>query len=546
MSGMTAKEKKLNKTLNEMIEKSKTDNKVHDIICYDSVYYRVTINRQPTAARYTRRGTVTVLDPEIMKPLQNSDGKYVQKEYYISNNEDGVWEKNIKEKICAIIKRMHLQIGPTLKHMRVEEEDVRDLSLNDALDLFGEGALEHRYRDNTHGKEYLNTLYRLSNRLGDIPLRKISKRDIKKICAPIAPTTALNYLNYFCDFVNYIEVEKHTSTGLIPIITDAIKNQRRAKTRGSGRSYEKKSMTDVLPNAIELKINQMCADHMMEEPMFIAVALLKGGGLTVEDVINCRMGDLERIKKKDELTIVFVKLYKEYRGSATQNYTFPIFPLEAFLIDQYINKMGEQNPERIQADRFLVSSDIMGLERVNRKDVIMFCRNLLLEIGHQIDYYSMMMGQDLSSDRGVNMLRATYSYRLDKYANLSPETDVGAYTFMRHDNLAPYVQADHYRCFTGDSGRTFLLSCVLQDLRGLPERNRRKNVYYRNQKDDGTAKYTYLPATQENRSHLEMTIVAKEDALAIIDIENGGLFEIYPEDDSEVQKSNDDKNEDAV
>ena len=42
-----------------------------------------------------------------------------------------------------------------------------------------------------------------------------------------------------------------------------------------------------------------------------------------------------------------------------------------------------------------------------------------------------------------------------------------------------------------------------------------------------------------------MTIVAKEDALAIIDIENGGLFEIY-EDDTEVQKSNDEKNEDAV
>lgn len=167
---------------------------------------------------------------------------------------------------------------------------------------------------------------------------------------------------------------------------------------------------------------------------------------------------------------MFVKLYKEYRGSATQNYSFPVFPLEAHLIDEYITKMGEKSPERIQADRFLVSADDMGLQRVDRKDVIMFCRNLLLEIGHQIDYYSMMKGQDLSSDRGVKMLRATYSYRLEKYADLSIQTDTGAYTFMRHDNLAPYVQADHYRGFTGEYGRQFLTDHLQRDRRGSLKR----------------------------------------------------------------------------
>ena len=526
MSRMTAKEKKINKTLDEMIEKSKTDNNVQDIICYDSVYYRVSINRQPTAARYTRRGTVTVLDPEIMKPLKSSDGKCVRKEYNISNNEDGVWEKIIKDKIISVIISIHHQLSPTLKQKRVEEEDVRELCLKEALDLYGEGALEHRYRDDTYGKQYLNTLYRLSNRLGDLTLRKISKGDIKKLCASLAPSTALNYLNYLCDFINYIEVEKHTSIGIIPIITDAINKQRRAKKRGSGRSYEKKSMTDVLPNEIELKINQMCAEHMMEEPMFIAVALLKGGGITVDDVINCRIGELERIKKKDELTIVFVELYKEYRGSATQNYTFPIFPLEAHLIDEYITKMGENNPERIQADRFLVSADDKGLQRVDRKDVIMFCRNLLLEIGHQIDYYSMMKGQDLSSDRGVKMLRATYSYRLEKYADISLQTDAGAYTFMRHDNLAPYVQADHYRGFTGEYGRQFLTDHSQRDRRGIPEKNRRKDVYYRNLKDDGITRYTYQPQSLERCTHYEMTIVAQEDGIAYFECEYGGLFEI--------------------
>lgn len=266
MSRMTAKEKEMNKTLDRMIEKAKTDFQVRDIICYDSVFYRVTINRQPTAARYTRRGTVTVLDPEVMKPLQNSDGERVQKEYYISNNEDGVWEKKIKEKIRLKIIEMHLQLSPTLKHIRVEEEDVWELNLNEALNLYGKGALEHRYRNDTHGKQYLNKLYRLSNELGDIPLRKISGRDIRKLCASIAPSTALNYLNCLNDFINYLEIEKHTSTGLIPIITDAIKTQRRAKNKGSGRGYEKKSMTDVLPNAIEQKINQMCANRMMKEP----------------------------------------------------------------------------------------------------------------------------------------------------------------------------------------------------------------------------------------------------------------------------------------
>ena len=141
-------------------------------------------------------------------------------------------------------------------HIRVEEEDVRELNLNEALNLYGKGALEHRYCNDTHGKQYLNKLYRLSNELGDIPLRKISGRDIRKLCASIAPSTALNYLNCLNDFINYLEIEKHTSTGLILIITDAIKTQRRAKNKGSGRGYEKKSMTDVLPNAIEQKINR--------------------------------------------------------------------------------------------------------------------------------------------------------------------------------------------------------------------------------------------------------------------------------------------------
>lgn len=188
--------------------------------------------------------------------------------------------------------------------------------------------------------------------------------------------------------------------------------------------------------------------------------------------------------------------------------------------------MGEKSPERIQADRFLVSADDMGLQRVDRKDVIMFCRNLLLEIGHQIDYYSMMKGQDLSSDRGVKMLRATYSYRLEKYADLSIQTDTGAYTFMRHDNLAPYVQADHYRGFTGEYGRQFLTDHLQRDRRGIPEKNRRKDVYYRNLKDDGITRYTYQPQSLERCTHYEMTIVAQEDAIAYFESEYGGFFEI--------------------
>ena len=111
---------------------------------------------------------------------------------------------------------------------------------------------------------------------------------------------------------------------------------------------------------------------------------------------------------------------------------------------------------------------------------------------------------------------------------------------MRHDNLAPYVQADHYRCFTGESGRIFLANHVKKDTRGLPERSRRKDVYIHNSKNEGTTKYTYLPENPEKITHLEMTIVAKEDASATVEIEYGGLFEIN-EVDTEEQEGNDKK-----
>jgi hypothetical protein len=258
--------------------------------------------------------------------------------------------------------------------------------------------------------------------------------------------------------------------------------------------------------------------------------------LDIKDIIELRIGDFQMDEKEDRK--VFVILRREYANSATQIYTFPLFPYEALLVNRYIREMRNQNPARVEPNCYLLSADTEGMEKMPVEGFNAFVRNLLMM--YTIGYASRLGDVDLSKQHGIELLKATYRHRLEEYCGVSEQTDGDALTFLTHRSLAGHVQGDHYRSFTDSYGRDRLLGYVWRDQRFIPQGKGLKQILRGSAGD-------YDVITFRNREHGEnrrivLTFTASENGVARFRAPYGAAFQVSkPEYEDKTQGSRDTK-----
>lgn len=244
-----------------------------------------------------------------------------------------------------------------------------------------------------------------------------------------------------------------------------MKETRRLKNQCSNtdnkRAETDAANSDVIPNDAEIILNQSTL-RWKENCLLIAIALMKGGGLNPKDISSLVISQVLTSKNPE---LVFIAISRQF-ASATQNYTFPLFPYEARILYQYIKSL---DPSRRSGDCYLLSKDAEGKVPFSAEEITAFIRLELQKL--QFGYASRLGKLNLSRQNGVSILLNTYRMRLEKYCGVTANYDEGALKFMVHQSLQTLVQADHYRSFTGESGQQCLYDYVRHDRRFIKERS---------------------------------------------------------------------------
>ena len=429
----------------------------------NGVAMRYSLNPQPPKAYYEYVGTMTALRTGAKTPII-INGKVVSKPLHVGR--PGKSGKTIGDMITAELERVACIIEDIcLESLRASSGKnilLATMTLTEALDIFLKGARLERSKSESVRKEYSGRLKRLSKQLAGIQISKIDKKALSRALPGKSDRTKATYLTDLRHFITYAESQQRCVCGLEKVI-DTVQGQLKLKdpVRTEVAAARSASNGTFLPDAAEEMLNKEIRQNI-SDPYYVALALSKGGGLDNQDIRALKIRDVQTFKSNE---VIFVKLSKTYI-SATQDYTFPLFPWESTMINKYLQIIKQQyGDERMDGDKYLLSVDD-GTTPIDASEITKLCRRELQKL--RFGYADLIGDADLSRDKGIRMLRETYKDRLQR-CGISGEYDDGAMLFMMHQSLGNNTQADHYRSFTGETGRQFLLDCVMLDRRFLPK-----------------------------------------------------------------------------
>ena len=483
------------------------------ILGQNSVDFRCSLNPQPSTSFYEYTGTVTALMRGTREPIK-VHGKVVSVPIHVGRPKGNhTIEDMINQEVrLALFKLEQKCAGQACEDYRKNLLLV-DMTLADALNIYLVDARRERSKNDSVRDAYSGRLQRLSDKLAGTPIGRINSKILSQALPNKSDRTKAEYLSDLQHFADYAEVQQRCECGLRTTI-ERVKGKLKLKDSDKAEAAAAKvaSNSKILPDEAERVLNNRIEQNL-DNPRFVALAFAKGGGLSNADICALKVGDIQTTSNTE---VTFVRLTKNY-VSATQDYTFPLFPLESRLIHKYLRTLEkEYGPDRLTEDRFLLSAEDDGLTPLEAREITELCRLELQKM--RFGYAELIGNADLSRDKGITMLRSTYRARLEA-CGITKDHDEGAWLFMHHMSLGNNTQADHYRSFTAESGRQCLLDYVMQDRRFLPKQFS-PCLYHA-----GSGSFTLRPEDgNAYQAFIEFELVPGERAM--IRTQTGAYFEI--------------------
>ena len=476
--------------------------------------FRCTLNPQPSASFYEYTGTVTALMRGTREPIR-VDGKAVSVAIHVGRPKDNRTIKNmIDQEVRRAVFKLEQKCAGQAREGYRKNLLLGDMTLADALDIYLVDARRERSKSDSVRDAYSGRLQRLSEKLAANPIGRINSKTLAEALPEKSDRTKADYLSDLLHFIGYAEDQQRCECGLRAAI-EKVRGQLKLKDpdKTEAAAAKEASNSKILPDEAEGLLNNRI-EQKLDNPYFVALAFAKGGGLSNADICALKIGDIQASTSDKE--VAFVKMTKAY-ASATQDYTFPLFPWESRLIHKYLRMLKKEfGPDRLAEDRYLLSPADDGLTPLEAKGITELCRLELQKM--RFGYAELIGNADLSRDKGISMLRSTYRARLEA-CGITKDHDEGAWLFMQHLTLGNNTQADHYRAFTAETGRQCLLDYVMQDHRFIP----RQFTPYLNH--EGNGPFTLRP--EDDNAHqavIEFDLAPGE--VAMLKTETGAQFEV--------------------
>lgn len=524
---MTRNEKEIKKLLEELTEDFKTMDSfpslpLKKVYTYKGARFEVSLNPQKPGAKYLYRGTVKGLD-HTSRTIK-LEGGYARRAVYVSKPaEGGSMSEEAAKRVCKVIQDLFGLCQHVLSSPKAQLINPCEMSLAELVLLFGKGFVSQNQKQMKKYQNMLSKVNFLAFELGDMPVKRIRPKVLQDaMTQKVQPDAKLKHVAALQSFLEYIQVRTHYGQQILPFLDEMrsvfCKGKRETDTK---RRIVNAANASYLHNEGEATLNTMLAEHLLEDNRFLAIALIKGAGLDVKDIIALRLKDI--LPDKQDPRKTFISLRREYANSATQIYTFPMLPYESLLLRQYLAWLKTQGPDRTEPDRYLISNDSEGREPMPKKGFNAFVRCLLMKV--VVGYADRLGNPDLSKQKGVAFVKNTYRHRLEEYCGLTQQPDSDALTFLLHQSLAGHVQGDNYRCFTDDFGSERLMAYVMRDQRFIPPRQKGQKQVLKS-KDGDSDVITFRNWEHQKNRRIVLTFEAADDGEARFTAPYGALFRV--------------------
>lgn len=524
---MTRNEKEIKKLLEELTEDFKTMDSfpslpLKKVYTYKGARFEVSLNPQKPGAKYLYRGTVKGLD-HTSRTIK-LEGGYARRPVNVSKPaEGGSMSEEAAKRVCKVIQDLFGLCQHVLSSPKAQLINPCEMSLAELVLLFGKGFVSQNQKQMKMYQNMLSKVNFLAFELGDMPVKRIRPKVLQDaMTQKVQPDAKLKHVAALQSFLEYIQVRTHYGQQILPFLDEMrsvfCKGKRETDTK---RRIVNAANASYLHNEGEATLNKMLAEHLLEDNRFLAIALIKGAGLDVKDIIALRLKDI--LPDKQDPRKTFISLRREYANSATQIYTFPMLPYESLLLRQYLAWLKTQGPDCTEPDRYLISNDSEGREPMPKKGFNAFVRCLLMKV--VVGYADRLGNPDLSKQKGVAFVKNTYRHRLEEYCGLTQQPDSDALTFLLHQSLAGHVQGDNYRCFTDDFGSERLMAYVMRDQRFIPPHQKGQKQVLKS-KDGDSDVITFRNWEHQKNRRIVLTFEAADDGEARFTAPYGALFRV--------------------
>lgn len=502
----------------------------------DGHMFQLWLTPQSTAF-YMLKGTINMLDPTTKRTLsvmmkEKTSGELKKKDaslpLYVKfpkgkETLTGLTLREIEMKVHQLLEKFRGQHAAAMKSGKLLVE----MTLTEISTAFGEeAALAFSEKSKARRVLFRQNINHMAGELQEIPMGKLKKKELmSSLPKNASAATKCGYLQAFRFLVKFVEDEQCVVSGLALMIDDCIKkltDGKKERERKERKAALDASNSKVLSNEGEEELNRQIK-RRLDDPYYASLLLIKGGGLEPKEICMLKVKDVKREKgnpREGKPDVIFIDIRRAF-ASATQNYCFPIFPWEAGELCRYLDSLATSGGERMAEDRYLFSKDD-GTTPLDPVEISKLCRAELQKL--KSGFADLIGNVDLKRTQGVRMLLETYADRLSEYAGIDKEKDEGAYRFMCHRSLGSSVQADHYRSFSGESGRKCLLDYVSQDRRFLKSKMRRGEKGRKTEGDLCT--YTLYAKDDVNEQQAAITIELGPGEVAEFFAEHGIVLEI--------------------
>ena len=435
------------------------------------------LSTQKAGANYCVRGTISLLDPvtgrvfKVKNRLKakcdtssNDDGlpSYKATPSYsdariqlYSNSKDGSdLRRLIGNKACALYNdNLLLLLDASKKYVPLERMSF-PLAVRIYADKYAEKESPGSQNAQHDRKRRLTKISQiiLYEAIGDISLRSV-----EAACKSIGSNWR-EYIHEASIFLDKVMLFKHESLET-NIFTDYLDRHPQRGPNKKPNHPKDVANSDILSVDEERELNRLIMSNI-SDGTFIALSLVKEGGLPAKDACNLTWNDLSF---PDEFPgFALVKLHLEKFSSATHDYSFLLFPFAFQVLSARKKWLQEKGYSNRQIEQMPVASNPNNEKTALASDeLVRISRTVLRDCG--VGYATLAALEEYKKAAGITLLHNTYQYRLNDVCLL--KYDPAIVKYMRHQSLGNMLQADHYRSFNDFSARYHIATALSRDTR---------------------------------------------------------------------------------
>lgn len=464
---------------------------------YNSSPYNFSLSRQKSA-NFILRGTVSAIDSvgNVIKTKvkQKSDIPLVDetipdKYKYLSRSVRcfSANEDDIKAAIADAVIKLYSVNAKTIEAERSVSLRPDTITAAMAAQTAAKGFVAQAHGD-ASGKSQLNAVKRLQNVCAKLPnkaMQDIRKTELTKWMDELSiPRDMRKELHEFWEYCRL----KRICNGGNPVTVPA-----RKKTSDATLIKRASRITELLydqeTELLDL-IEAKCSGPL------VGIALMLAG-FTVKFISELKW---ESVVFYDKYDFVVVKFFQLERAGATHNYSRPVPPRVAVILQKRYAFLSGKYGEKVLSKMPVASYSENYKRPITASLLTKTAMNILLNSFMTYADYKLLTNENLDVSAASRVLFNTYKRDLESICNL--EDDPGSLNFLLGLSLQDDITSDAYRDFTSVEGLTHLYDllhvlCKEEPIEPIPDKVA----------EDGLITKTFTPKTTRSCCQVLATVI---------------------------------------